>query len=184
MKNKLSFLTILPLFVLLVAGCQQNSNPVDETITAPNSNSASTLMKGGGFNEFGYNYTARIFNGPADGIDKILDGKVWGDPVYANDHLVMKWNAEWDRGKIEKWSKPPYAASENNEWNGNVPGGTGEVWHYKIVWIGGSGPEGQLLDNGGYRIWGQFEVIMDQGSSANEHFWNAHANPSGYGAFK
>jgi len=43
-----------------------------------------------GFDEFGYNYQARIFVGSADGVDRLLDGKVWGDPTYANDHLKMK----------------------------------------------------------------------------------------------
>ena len=37
---------------------------------------------------------------------------------------------------------------------------------------------------GGYAIWGQFEVIMDQGKVVNEHFWGAHANPTGYGMAK
>jgi len=27
----------------------------------------------GGFDEFGYNYNARIFVGPADGVDRILE---------------------------------------------------------------------------------------------------------------
>ncbi|NJD22568.1 MAG: hypothetical protein FIA82_07855 [Melioribacter sp.] len=184
MKNKFTFLALLPLIGLLIMSCQENSNPVDESILAQNAIQKTTLQKGGGFNEFGYNYGARLFNGSADGIDKQLDGKVWGDPYYANDHLVMKWNAEWDRGNAEGWSKPPYDAWENNEWNGQLKGGSGEIWHYKIVWIGGSGPNGQPLDNGGYRIWGQFEVIMSQGTFANEHFWDVHANPAGYGAFK
>src|SRR3990167_355186 len=58
----------------------------------------------GGFDQYGYNDTARIFNGPADGVDRSLDGTVWGDPTYASDHLSMKWNAEWDRGNDEGWT--------------------------------------------------------------------------------
>ncbi len=34
----------------------------------------------GGFDEYGYNYTARVFSGPADGVDRTLDGTVWGTP--------------------------------------------------------------------------------------------------------
>src|SRR5665811_692284 len=49
-----------------------------------------------GFNEFGYNYCARIFNGPADGVDKMHDGMVWRNSTYAANHLVMKLNAAWD----------------------------------------------------------------------------------------
>jgi len=33
-----------------------------------------------GFDEFGYNYQARLFSGLADGVDRVLDGKVWGEP--------------------------------------------------------------------------------------------------------
>jgi hypothetical protein len=134
----------------------------------------------GGFDEFGYNDAARIFNGLADGIDRILDGKVWGDPYYANDKLVMKWNAEWDRGNDEKWANPPYDAWENNEWNGKVPGGSGEVWFYKIKWVGPC-TNYETFPDGGYCIWGQFEVLMDHGIAGVEHIWFTHANPAGYG---
>lgn len=135
-----------------------------------------------GFDLLGYNRCAGIFRGPADGVDGTLDGKVWGDATYAKDHLVMKWNAEWDRGNLEGWIDPNgYAAWEDNEWNGKVPGGSGEVWHYKIVWVGACGALGTVLPDGGYCLWGQFEVIFSHGTSANEHFWETHARPAGYG---
>jgi hypothetical protein len=257
-----------------------------------------TVAKAAGFNEFGYNYTARIFNGT---------GSSWclaeGKPsnclgIYSPDKLVMKWNAEWDRGNAEGWAHPPYAAWEDNEWNGKVAGGSGEVWHYKIVWVGmvwdltgeytfhiqfsgqdfdypvvltqsGDTVTGTLTDRylpaeysnnvlpltgtvtgnsfvfkvtypgpywgtrtfngtintlgalsgswsddgtdkdiasgtwtstgkalltegpywvkGGYRIWDQFETIMDQGVDPNlgpGHMWSAHAIPNGYGSVK
>ena len=52
---------------------------------------------GKGFNEFGYNYTARLFNGTGESwsLAKGLPADYLG--VYAKDKLVMKWNAEWDR---------------------------------------------------------------------------------------
>jgi len=143
----------------------------------------AVLAAGGGFDEFGYNYQARIFVGPADGVDRSLDGTVWGDPTYANDQLVMKWNAEWDRGNDEGWNNSPYDAWTNNEWNGMVPGGSGETWVYKIVWVGSCGADGTALENGGYCIWGQFEVILSHGTFEGEHSWDAHANPAGYGAY-
>jgi hypothetical protein len=140
----------------------------------------------GGFDQYGYNNTARIFNGAADGVDRTLDGAVWGDPTYANDKLVMKWNAEWDRGNAEGWTKPPYAAWEDNEWNGKAKGGSGQIWHYKIIWFNNvnSLPDFAALPDGGYVLWGQFEVIMDQGFDPNVgpgHLWYAHAKPTGYG---
>lgn len=136
---------------------------------------------GNGFDEFGYNYGARIFNGKADGVDRIIDGEVWGDDTYANDHLVMKWSEAWDDARFHgaEWTPDAWCS---NEWNGMVPGGSREVWHYKIIWVG---PELEASDywrDGGYSIWGQFEVIMDQGTVGGQHFWGTHAKPTGYGA--
>ncbi len=73
-----------------------------------NSNSSCTNIQSGtitdsagntlsmGFDEFGYNYQAHLFNGTYDGYDRTLDGKVWGEVVdYADDNLIMKWSDEW-----------------------------------------------------------------------------------------
>jgi hypothetical protein len=137
------------------------------------------LVKGGGFDEFGYNYKARIFVGRADGVDRVLDGKVWGDPTYANDHLVMKWSKAWDDATFHGASWTP-EAWVTNEWNGAVPGGSGEVWHYKIIWVGPELENSPYWREGGYPIWGQFEVLMDHGTSVGEgHEWYAHAIPTG-----
>jgi hypothetical protein len=140
-----------------------------------------------GFNEFGYNYCARIFNGPADGVDKVLDGLVWGDPTYGADHLVMKWNAAWDACNYLGTAAACDGAWTDNEWNGNIAGGSGAVWHYKIQWIGPC-VDGAPTGDGGYCIWGQYEVLMDQGIDPNldptlfpGHQWFAHAIPNGYG---
>ncbi len=140
-----------------------------------------------GFDQFGYNRNARVFVGPASGwcLEQGRPADCLG--IYSNDRLVMKWNAEWDRGNAEGWTEPNgYRAWENNEWNGNVPGGSGAVWHYKIVWIGSCGADLTPLANGGYCIWGQFAVVMDQGLDPNigpGHIWFAHASPAGYGAY-
>ena len=96
----------------------------------------------------------------------------------------MKWTRDWDRGNDEGWSDPngyPDAWT-SNQWNGQVTGGSGEVWQYKIVWIGNCGADGTPLPDGGYCIWGQFEVLMSHGTVANQHFWDAHAIPAGYGS--
>jgi hypothetical protein len=134
-----------------------------------------------GFDVFGYNYTARIFSGVADGVDRVLDGTVWGDATYANDYLVMKWSQAWDDARFhnEPWTTDAWVM---NEWVGMRPDGSREVWHYKIQWIGNCGSNGTLLPDGGYCIWRQFEVLMDQGTSPDGHVWYAHAVPNGYGA--
>lgn len=140
-----------------------------------------------GFDEFGYNRTALLFNGTGESwsLQKGLPADYLG--VYAKDKLVMKWNSEWQRGNDEGWSNPPYRAWNNNEWNGMVEGGSGAVWKYKTVWIGDYNLNPELVPEGGYGIWGQFAVILDQGKdpSVNDglHTWFAHANPTGYGAY-
>jgi hypothetical protein len=145
--------------------------------------SSSVVLAGGnGFDEFGYNYQARIFVGTADGVDRNLDGKLWGDPTYANDRVVMKWSKAWDDARFHGalWTCDAW---EDNEWNGNVPGGSGETWHYKIVWVGPELENSPCWREGGYAIWGQFEVIFSQGTVANEHFWDVHTMPAGFGGY-
>jgi hypothetical protein len=141
-----------------------------------------------GFNEFGYNDQARIFVGTGSSWcqGKLAMSESECDSYmgnYAKDKLVMKWNAEWDRGNADRWLLGPYAAWENNEWNGRVPGGSGEVWHYKIIWVGSNCVDEP--DGGGYCIWGQFRTIMDQGSSSDRvHTILAKSNPNGYGSYR
>ena len=168
-SNKEIFLGALGILVLI------------GVLTFSNSNVAV-----GKFNQYGYNYTARIFNGLASGWceAKGLPSNCMGD--YSNDRLVMKWTADWDRGNAENWATPPYSdAWTDNEWNGKLPGGSGSVWHYKIKWIGPCGADYTPLSDGGYCIWGQFETLMDQGVDPNAgpgHLWFAKALPNGYGA--
>jgi hypothetical protein len=136
----------------------------------------------------GYNRKARIFVGTGMQwcMDKVGD-EAWCEAYlgpYANDKITMKWNAEWDRGNDERWSKSPYAAWENNEWNGAFPGGSGSVWHYNIKWVGDCVSNPSLVPTGGYCIWGQFAVLMDHGidpSMGPGHIFLTHAIPTGYG---
>lgn len=134
-----------------------------------------------GFDEFGYNRDARVFVGT---------GSSWCEAggsfpnclgIYSNDKLKMKWNAEWDRGNAEGWTDSNYDAWLDNNWNGQVPSGSGETWQYKIKWDEGCRDNNIPSTDGGYCIWGQFEVILSHGTVANEHFWDAHAIPTGFG---
>jgi len=141
---------------------------------------APMVFAQGGFDEFGYNYKARVFVGPADGVDRSLDGTVWGDPIYANDRLVMKWSKAWDDARFHSAAWTPQAWC-SNEWNGMVPGGSGEIWHYKIIWVGQDLENSPYWRDGGYPIWGQFEVIMSHGTVDGEHIWETLVSPNGYG---
>jgi len=142
---------------------------------------------GGGFDDAGYNRTARIFNGTGwswcmDKVNNAAYCTAYLGP-YADDMLLMKWNAEWDRGNAENWNNPPYDAWTSNDWNGAFSGGSGSVWHYKFVWVGDCVADPTLVPAGGYCIWGQFATIMDQGTDGGAHYWYARATPSGYGTY-
>lgn len=147
----------------------------------------ATMVLAGGSDQFGYNYQARVFVGPADGVDRVLDGTVWGDPTYANDHLVMKWSKAWDDARFHgaPWTPDAWV---NNEWDGQVPGGSGISEIVKVIWVGSDLENSVYWRDGGYPIWGEFEVIMDHYicSSANALCptdpWPAHAVPTGYGS--
>ena len=138
-----------------------------------------------GFDEYGYNRCAHQFVGTGMSwcMEKIGDLAWCTDYLedYANDKLVMKWNEEWDRGNAEGWNDPNgYDAWENNEWNGLVPGGSGETEHFKTVWIGADACS--ELTGEEYCIWGQFLVLQDfYGPGQPEGL--THITPSGYGAY-
>jgi len=106
--------------------------------------------------------------------------------VYSDDQLIMKWNAAWDECN-DAGNNDPIACTGawiDNEWNGMTPDGSGAVWHYKIVWVGSCGTYGTALPDGGYCIWGQYEVLMDHGLDSSfgpGHLWFAHAVSNGYG---
>jgi hypothetical protein len=138
-----------------------------------------------GFDVNGYNDCARIFNGTYSSWC-VAGGQLPGCVAapYTNDKLVMKWNAAWDACNYLGTPDACAGAWTDNEVNGKITGGSGEVWHYKIQWVGPCTEVGTLPD-GGYCIWGQYEVLMDQGidpNSGDGHFWGALAKPNGYGA--
>lgn len=165
-----------------------------------------TAGASGGFNQYGYNYTARNFNGTymqwcqehgltdATSCAIALSGEtnsgsgVANDPAVVNDQLIMKWNAAWDACNASYPTNPsgdPSACTgawEDNEQNGMVPGGDGYVWHYKIVYSS-TCASGGTPSNGGYCVWNNYEVIMDQGTYMGTHMINAIATPNGYGAY-
>jgi len=146
---------------------------------------------GGGFDEWGYNHTARNFVGTGWSwcMGKVGD-ETWCESYlgpYADDRLVMKWNAEWDRGNAENWSNPPYDAWCSNQWNGKFPGGSGETWQYKQVWDQGCAdtgvPSSGAVKGTTYCIWGSFAVIMSHGNYDGQHMWDVLAHPAGYGFY-
>jgi len=141
---------------------------------------------GGGFDQYGYNNQARNFVGTGGSwcAAKGYGSDCAGYPVmrgYAKDKLVMKWNAAWDACNDSDFDPSQcVGATLTNEWNGKVPGGSGETEHFKAVWVGSE--KCAQIDNGGNCIWGQYEAIMDFYSG--EHNVLAKALPAGFGAYK
>lgn len=114
-----------------------------------------------GYDQFGYDYQAHMFNGTYDSSDRVLDGTYWGSTGdYVDDHLMMKWSDDWlsnkdctGDGKLDRG-----AAGISQGWLTNHVEGdydvNGNLQHYtdfvKIVWVG---PGGSL--------WGQYEIIQE-----------------------
>jgi len=146
----------------------------------------SPVLAKSGFDEYGYNYNARIFVGVGENWYRGKYGlPVWheGDPflwdeTYGRDHLVMKWSKAWDDARFHGGDWTPEAWC-TNQWNGMFPSGSGETWHYTNVWVGSELESSVYWRLGGYAIWGQFEVILSHGTINGEHIWDAHAIPSG-----
>ena len=181
MKLKLSLLAVIAV-AAFACGTDQLTTTVSMPVKAAAvSADALGTVKASGRDQYGYNYQARIFVGPEDGADRNLDGTYWGDATYAKDHLVMKWSKGWDDARFHgtPWGPEAYL---DNEYNGRVPGGSGETAHYKIIWVGPELSASQYWRPGGYDIWGQFEVVMSQGTAGGQHWWEARAVPNGYGA--
>ena len=123
-----------------------------------------------GFEQFGYNYQAHEFNGTYDSVDRVLDGKYWGQTGdFVNDRLWMKWSDDWisnkdcngdgklDRGAAESSGYPVLSQgwlTNHVEGDYDSDGDGIEDAHYtyfvKIVWVG---PGGSL--------WGQYDTIQE-----------------------
>lgn len=152
------------------------------TVTCQSPYHDSGFVPGPGFDACGYNYSAMVFSGPADGVDGVLDGTVYGDPTYANDHLVMKWNAAWVACNANGYDNATYCAGAwvTNEWNG-MAGGSQTTDHVKIIWVGSAGAAGPYWVSGGLSIWNNYEILMDQGMVGGVHTVWTFASPNGLG---
>ena len=147
----------------------------------------------GGFDQYGYNRPAGIFNGTYLSLCESPNSAGVGGGteaaclafygIYANDQLIMKWNPAWDACNAHGYNDLAYCAGAwlTNEENGQVTGGSGAVWHYKFIWVGSAGSASSYWAPGGYSIWGNYEVIMDQGIDPNwtPGHYLLHATPNG-----
>jgi hypothetical protein len=127
---------------------------MDGTITDSNGNIISV-----GFDQYGYNYQAHLFDGYYDNSFRpaVL--------VTSGDKLIMKWSDSWlanvdcnldhklDRGLVDGVVGGTSRGWLTNQLNGSYVDGNDAVQHYtdfvKIVWTG-TGP-----------IWGEFTIIQE-----------------------
>jgi len=168
---------LLGLVVLLLA--------VTGVASASPSSGCTTIQDGGlvdslgnplvlGYDQFGYNYQAHMFNGTYDSVDRVLDGKYWGSTGdYVDDRLSMKWSDDWlsnkdctSDGKLDRDGSTDISKGWlTNHIEGEYIDGDGNLQHYtyfvKIVWVG---PGGSL--------WGQYDIIQEiyNDPTGNYHF--------------
>jgi hypothetical protein len=140
-----------------LAGKQKCVTIQDGTLVDANGNPLRV-----GFDDFGYNYQARMFNGTYDGADRKLDGTYWGDTGdYVSMHLLMKWSEDWlasvdcdGDGKLDRGDSGVSKGWLTNHVQGDYTDVDGSKQHYsyfcKIIWVG---PGGSL--------WGQYEITEE-----------------------
>lgn len=115
--------------------------------------------KGKGFDTYGYNYQARLFNGLLGNADRDSDPNTYGglsDDTTTIDgvdyvipvpgtHLVMKWSKAWDNARFHgaTWATDAWVT---NHYTWTDSQGT-HTAYYRIEW---TGPGGEL--------WGSFTI--------------------------
>jgi len=168
MKHVLSVLTLAALIVTVVAAAALAAPP-DKCATIQGGTIVDSIGNpiSIGFDEFGYNYQAHMFNGTYDSSDRNIDGTYWGNTGdYVDDALSMKWSDPWmanvdcdsdgklDRGLVDGHVNGSAMGWLTNHVNGDYVDGDGVEQHYtdfvKIVWVGDSGT-----------LWGQYELIQE-----------------------
>lgn len=155
-----------------------------------------------GYDQWGYNYQAMMFNGIYDNYARPPV------PVTTGDKLMMKWNDAWlsnqdcdGDGKLDRhYGYPTYRGSGawlTNHMSGVYEDANGKTHHWtyfvKIV----AAPLDAVLSSGvwktaagieiGPAIWGDFaiiqEVLNDSGAGAHGILYKSPASP-GFGYYK
>ncbi len=125
-----------------------------------------------GYDKYGYNYQARLFNGLADNYTRPSVPATEG-----TENLVMKWSDDWlsnvdcnGDGKLDRGLDPKTGISDGiskgwvtNHYEGDYTGSDGELHHYtyfaKIVYVGPA--VGDTDPWAAVRIWGLYAVIEE-----------------------
>ena len=162
----------------------------DGTITDSQGNPISV-----GYDQWGYNYQARMFNGLYDNYSRPLPPATEGDV-----NLMMKWSDDWlsnldcnGDGKLDRGGAEGASANVSKGWltnheEGDYLGGDGEYHHYtyfvKIVYDGGAA----CTAGADSCLWGSYTIIEEV---YNDPYGGAHGvdrsklvNPAGLGFYQ
>jgi hypothetical protein len=195
----LSFTGLMLLLFVAVVPAQAKNNECT-TIQSGELYASDGSLITTGYDEWGYNYQARLFNGFY--CDAYRDA-AWCQP-YKNDQLMMKWNDAWlsnkdcdGDGKLDRhYGLPSYKGSgawlTNHMW-GEYPDGT--KWNY-FVKIVAAPADATSVDGFWYTangvkigpvIWGEFAIIQEV---SNDPYLGDHGllskseAPLGFGFYK
>lgn len=164
---KKSFLLVIALLLISAAPALANKSPACNTISSGliHDSFGNTLQTG--YDIYGYNYQAHMFNGTYDSSDRVLDGKYFGSTGdYVDDKLSMKWSDEWlanvdcngdgllDRGLINGVSDGISKGWTTNHVVGEYDTVDGSQHYTYFVKIGWVGPGGSL--------WGQYDMLQEE----------------------
>ena len=154
-----------------------------------------------GFDQWGYNYQANMFNGLYWNYSR-PEPPCEPGTCASDSQLIMKWSDEWlneDRvrcaGTPQEGSSACEGAWLTNHQRGEYPGDDGKTckWTYfvKIVYPPGGpvnvDPVDDFDDNtGGEIIWGSYVIIQQVSNDkcAGEHGNIFSVQPAGFGAYK
>ncbi|NQV01307.1 MAG: hypothetical protein HQ542_01570 [Bacteroidia bacterium] len=192
MKKLIYLSGLIIALAIVMPGCEKTT--VKDNATNPESslkagNGCTTIQSGEifasdgsvietGYDDWGYNYQARIFNGFY--CDAYRDA-AWCQP-YADDQLLMKWNDAWlsnkdcdHDGLLDRhYGYDSYIGSGawlTNHMSGTYIDGNGNTcnWNY-FVKIVAAPSDADLVDGIWYNaagteigpvIWGQFAIIQE-----------------------
>lgn len=124
-----------------------------------------------GYDKYGYNYQAHIFNGLYDNYSRPATVVTTG-----TENLVMKWSDDWVAnvdcnldGKLDRGLNPKTGKSTGtsmgwvtNHFEGDYEGSDGELHHYtyfaKIVYVGAAASPDPFEAT---RIWGLYAIVEE-----------------------
>jgi len=194
MKLRLAFLalSVAALICLSSSASAQECTNIKDGVLVDSKGNPLTL----GYDKWGYNYQAHMFNGLYENFTRPTP------PVTSSDtNLIMKWSDDWlsnrdcnGDGKLDRGGAAGADANISKGWltnhmEGDYLGDDGEYHHWtyfvKIVWVGPEPAPPEPDPWATARIWGQYAIIEEV---INDPYAGLHGvdrsrlvNPAGLG---